>query len=573
MSDSSVFNTAGPGAEPRSGGRGVPLSPAQQAALLPERLRGTPAANLSAALEITGDIDVTELGRAAVATLSRHEILRTVYPADRRIPYQRVADAPESVLEVVDLAPGDDLAAALRADAAHRFDLTADLPVRLRLYRSATGAVLSIAVHPIAADDRTVDVLIAELLGADTAAADSVRQYRAHALAQVKTLAGNAADDGELGYWLECLAGLPERAAVVVSSSGAGAGSDSAAGQDVPASARRTLRLPADVVAALTGAADLEAATTAVLATVLAEAGLGADVAVGIVDAGRADDAVAFGAYANYLVLRVDTASARTPRALVTAVSDLAVAARSHAGTRIERLTHQLRGAVAVADGVPFQALVNVRTEPTAGLSVRELERRVARPHGADIVVDIVTGDGDATVTVDFPAKMAGRPEIDAITQAFEQRFAQWAAAPDDSLPIGAGEVPTLFERFDAAYAGMTGLGGEPETDAERLLAEGIREVLDLDSDDPVGRSDTFFSLGGDSIAALRLVTLLGERGYTLDVQHVFEFPAVREMASRLVAAEPGQEQAAEPAAVAPMSASGLDPAALRAVAGKFAAR
>ncbi len=572
MSDSSVFNPAGPGSAARSGGRGVPLSPAQQASLLPERLRGTPAANLFAALEITGSADAEALGRAAVAALTRHEILRTVYPGDRRIPYQRLADAPESVLEVSELAADEDLAAALLADAGHRFDLAADLPVRLRLYRAPQRAVLSVTLHPIAADDRTVDLLIAELLGAETAsgAAESVRQYRSYALAQVKTLAGNATDDGDLGFWLERLAGLPDRATVVVPEPA----TLNTAGQIVAPSARRAVRLPAAAVAALTAGTDLEATATAVLATVLAEAGLGEDLPVGIVDENRADAGVALGAYANYLVLRVDTASAGTARELIAAVSELAVTARAHAGTRIEQLTHQLRGAAAVADGVPFQALVNVRDGAVHdGLAVRELARRIARPHGADIVVDLATDADGASVTVDFPAALAGRAEIDALASAFEQRFVDWAAAPDDSRGSAEVSVPTLFERPDVAFAGMTGLGGEPETDAERLLADGIREVLDLDEDDPVGRADTFFSLGGDSIAALRLVTLLGERGYTLDVQQVFEFPTVREMAAQLVAAEPGGDRAAEPAAVAPMSASGLDAAALEALAGKFAGR
>ncbi|MEV5649167.1 condensation domain-containing protein [Nocardia sp. NPDC052254] len=549
----------------------MPLSPAQQASLLPERLRGTPAANLFVALEITADADVDALGRAAVTALTRHEILRTVYPGDRRIPYQQVADAPESVLEVAALAADEDLAAGLLADAGHRFDLAADLPVRLRLYRLPERTVLSVTLHPIAADDRTVDLLITELLGSETAsgAAQSVQQYRSYALAQVKTLAGNAAD-GDLNYWLERLDGLPERATVVVPEPAA----EDTAGQVAAPSARRVVGLSAAAVTALTSGADLEAAATAVLATVLADAGLGEDLAVGIVDANRDDAGLALGAYANYLILRVDTASAGTARERIAAVSELAGAARAHAGTRIEQLTHQLRGAAAVADGVPFQALVNVRDGAVhADLPVRELARRIARPHGADIVVDIASGADGATVTVDFPAVLAGHADIDAVASAFEQRFADWAVALDDSTVPSESSVPALFERPDVAFAGMTGLGGEPETDAERLLADCIREVLDLDEDDPVGRSDTFFSLGGDSIAALRLVTLLGERGYTLDVQQVFEFPTVRDAAAQLVAAEPGGEQAAEPAAVAPMSASGLDAAALQALAGKFAAR
>ncbi|MDN2502519.1 thioester reductase, partial [Nocardia nova] len=243
------------------------------------------------------------------------------------------------------------------------------------------------------------------------------------------------------------------------------------------------------------------------------------------------------------------------------------VAAHAHAAARIERITHQLRGAVAVAAGAPFQALVTVRTE-VIGANAREIARRVARPHGVDIVADVVTGGEEVTVILEFPAALAGRIEIDALASGLE-RWLLNLAEPETALPDG--ELPTVFERA-AAYPGGTGLGGQPSTDAERLIADTIREVLELDADDEVGRADTFFSLGGDSIAALRMVTLLGERGYVLDVQKVFEFPAVHEMAAQLTeaAAAPAAEQSAP---VAPMSASGLDSAALAALGKKFAAR
>ncbi|WP_200857033.1 hypothetical protein, partial [Klebsiella pneumoniae] len=76
--------------------------------------------------------------------------------------------------------------------------------------------------------------------------------------------------------------------------------------------------------------------------------------------------------------------------------------ARAHAGTRIERITHQMRGLAAVSSGSLFQALVTVRPDAplvpeTAGRTVRELARRTARPHGVDVVVDVVTDAEGAT--------------------------------------------------------------------------------------------------------------------------------------------------------------------------------
>ncbi|WP_030513377.1 condensation domain-containing protein [Nocardia sp. NRRL WC-3656] len=567
MSDSPVPNTTAPATtapnnaaaapESRTGGRGIPLSPAQQAALLPERLRGVAATNLVLALEITGDLEPAALDRAAVAAVSRHEILRTVYPDDRRIPYQRVVDAPETVVETVETTSSE-LDAALRSDAAHRIDPVRELPIRIRLHRTPDRDVLSLTAHPVAADDRSLELLAAELLGETTA--EQVTQYRGYAMAQMKSLVADAAADPDLGYWLDRLADLPERATLAVAGN-PGAESDPAAA----ASATRTLRIPA----AALGDRDAELSVVAALAAVLGAAGLGGDVPVAIVDAGRSEAQAdsALGAYANHLVLRIDTGSASTARALLEQVTELAVAARAHAAARIERITHQLRGAVAVAAGAPFQALVTVRTE-VIGANAREIARRVGRPHGVDIVADVVTGGEEVTVIFEFPAALAGRTEIDALASGLERLLVN-LAEPETALPDG--ELPTVFERA-AAYPGGTGLGGQPSTDAERLIADTIREVLELDADDEVGRADTFFSLGGDSIAALRMVTLLGERGYVLDVQKVFEFPAVHEMAAQLTeaAAAPAAEQSAP---VAPMSASGLDSAALAALGKKFAAR
>lgn len=561
--DSPVPNTTAPtqpGAvpQPRSGGRGIPLSPAQQAALLPERLRGATATNLFVALEVSTDLDPADLDRAAVSAVSRHEILRTIYPDDRRIPYQRVVDAPDTVVETIEGIDPAELNTALLADAAYGFDPVREPPIRIRLYRMPDRAVVTIAAHPVAADDHTLDLLSAELL--DGTAAEPVAQYRSYAMAQMKTLVGDAAADPDLSYWLQRLAELPQRAVPAENLATA-----VESGRIVSPSARRTVRIPAATFASLT--VTPETAVAAVLAAVLGEAGLGTDVPIGIVATGRTgpQQDSALGAYANQLVLRVDVASAATPRALLDQVAEAAAAARAHASARIERITHQLRGAAAVADGAPFQVLVNARAEVPA----REIARQVARPHGVDVVADVVTGAETVTVTLDFPAALAGRPEIDTVATAVEQWPASWAAAPEAPLPMG--ELPALFER-PAAHAGGTGLGGEPGTEAERLIADTIRAVLELDEDDEIGRADTFFSLGGDSIAALRLVTVLGERGYALDVQKVFEFPAVHELAAQLTAAEPAPN--AEPAApVAPMSASGLDPAALAALGKKFAGR
>lgn len=541
--------------------RGTPLSPAQQGALLPERLRRVPAANLFLGLEITGGLDGEAFGRAAVALVTEHEILRTVFPDDRRVPCQRVVPVPASVLEVIRI---DDTAldSALCADAAHRFDPVQEIPVRIRRYELPDREVISIAVHPVAADDRALELLANELFAAveHGRVAPASAQYRVFALEHLKRLAATAADDHALAYWIERLDRLPGRAVPV-------------ANRTAAPGARRTFRLGRDVLAAFLGGQDRVAAFAAVLTCALRDAGMGEDIPVGVVDPARTGLATgnALGNFANHLVLRLDSVPDVVPADLVAAAAERLAEARQHAQTRIERLTHQLRGAAAVTGGL-FQVLVGVRTGApielsVAGCDVREFVRHTARPHGVDIALDVAVGADGAAVTMDFAAALSSGA-VDQFAAHLENRCLAWAVGRDERAEI------ELFEP-GVSGAGLLcgpGMGGPPQTGAECAVAASIRKILDLDEDDEVGRADTFFSLGGDSITALRLVTDLVEQGYALDVQTVFGYPVVHELATQL--AEPRAVTTAETSAtVGPMGASGLDPAALAALGEKFGAR
>ncbi|MFJ4658059.1 condensation domain-containing protein [Nocardia sp. NPDC088792] len=596
------------GAANRSAERGAPLSPAQQAALLPERLARTAAANVYVALEFPAELADGVVERSA-ALLAGHEILRTIYPDDRRVPYQRVEAAPDTSVETVAIEALA-LPAALMVDAGHRFDLARDVPIRMRLYRLTDRAVLSIAVHPVAADDRTLDLLVARLFGA--APVEPAAQYRDFAAAQMKLL---AAEDDSLAYWKQRLAGLPDQLLPLRER------------PQTPRSARAVLQIPAAVLAALPSEPD--AVLTALVADTLRELGAPSDVPIGLADPARPEGAAdVLGNFANYLVVRVDSPRGGAPWQLVTDAANLLDEARAHAGTRIERLTHQLRGPGGAAKGGLFQVLVSVRsatlefgtaggildgavTRPDTGDAlaaagagsatsaadaaaagivreivrgggiagqggVREVARAAARPHGVDLVVDAIVGPEGWTVTVDLAEELSRRHSAEEFARQLRETVESWSAAPD----VASGtEIPVQpcdwFITGDDDLAldplAISGLGGPPQTPAEQAVADALREILELDEDDEIGREDNFFALGGDSVAALRFVTVLAERGHLLDVQQVFEFPAVHEMAANLTGADTATPAPA--AEVAPLAASGLDAAALAALTGKLAGR
>jgi aryl carrier-like protein len=79
----------------------------------------------------------------------------------------------------------------------------------------------------------------------------------------------------------------------------------------------------------------------------------------------------------------------------------------------------------------------------------------------------------------------------------------------------------------------------EPRTDLERALAHAWQQVLGVER---VGASDNFFEMGGESLAALRLVGLLKEsRGLALSLVRLYEAPTVELLARHLEGAADGQ--------------------------------
>ena len=70
----------------------------------------------------------------------------------------------------------------------------------------------------------------------------------------------------------------------------------------------------------------------------------------------------------------------------------------------------------------------------------------------------------------------------------------------------------------------------EPEGEKEQAVAAAISQVLNIDRS--VGAMDNFFSLGGDSIKSIRLVSLLRQKGLLLTVANVMKGNTVRGIAA-----------------------------------------
>lgn len=74
-----------------------------------------------------------------------------------------------------------------------------------------------------------------------------------------------------------------------------------------------------------------------------------------------------------------------------------------------------------------------------------------------------------------------------------------------------------------------------PETLEERVLAAAFCEVLNIDE---VSRLDNFYTLGGDSISALKMASQLRKRGYDLPQKILVNSPQLNKMAKELTLTE-----------------------------------
>ncbi|MDJ0113643.1 condensation domain-containing protein, partial [Rhodococcus erythropolis] len=106
------------------------------------------------AITLTGELDQAALYDAVVDVLKRHEVLRTVYPEVDGAGYQRIL--PVAAVPV-NLAPvqieASDIVAAVTDFVTSGFDVTAEVPLRAKLFQLAEDSfVLAIVIHHISTD-------------------------------------------------------------------------------------------------------------------------------------------------------------------------------------------------------------------------------------------------------------------------------------------------------------------------------------------------------------------------------------------------------------------------------------
>ncbi|WP_280364175.1 non-ribosomal peptide synthetase, partial [Nocardia wallacei] len=349
---------------------------------------GSAAYNLPFALRLTGNLDVAALSAALDDVVVRHEVLRTVYPETADGPVQVVlpvsaaiahhggADAATHPGGWVSVAPerrtAEGAVAAVYELAATPFDVTVEVPIRVRLFEVTDAAtdtheyVLAVVVHHIAADGSSMAPLVQDVMtayaartaGADPGWAPLRVQYADYAVWQRAVLGDESDPDSiaaqQIAFWRRELSGLPDLLELP-------------ADRPRPAVAslrggRVEFRVDAEMHAALGALARAHGATLfmvvhTALAVLLARLSGTDDIAVGTPVAGRGeaelDDLI--GMFVNTVVFRTQLRRGESFVDLLARQRETDLHAFAHADIPFERLVEVLNPPRSTAHHPLFQ--------------------------------------------------------------------------------------------------------------------------------------------------------------------------------------------------------------------------
>ncbi|UAK33253.1 non-ribosomal peptide synthase/polyketide synthase [Nocardia asteroides] len=452
----------------------LPLSPAQQRMWFlnrfdhadnPAAATASAAYNLPFALRLTGELDVAALGAALHDVVARHEVLRTVYPETPDGPVQVVLPAAQVALDVaVHPIGAADIAGEVYELASAPFDVTAEVPVRVRLLQAAPSEfVLVVVVHHIAADASSMGPLVRDVMIAYAArTAGDVPgwsplgvQYADYALWQ-RAVLGEESDPESIAaqqirFWREQLAGLPDLLELPADRPRPVVASSAGARVDVAVDAATHAGL---VELARAHGATLFMVVHAAFAVLLARLSGSSDVAVGSPVAGRGerelDDLI--GMFVNTVVFRSRVDGGESFAGLLARQREWDLAAFAHADVPFERLVEVLNPPRSTARHPLFQVGLSFQN---VGRAVLELPGLSVAGVDADLDVSqfdlhLIVGDGyeESGAAAGIGGFLTYATDLfdRATVEGFAARFSRILAAVVADANVAVGDIDILAD-------------------------------------------------------------------------------------------------------------------------------
>ncbi len=390
--------------------------------------------------------------------VARHESLRTVFPDNGGVPLQMVLPARTGMWRhggaAVVSVQEQDLAGELAALAGYQFDLSAEVPIRAQIF--SVGAelyVVVIVLHHIAFDGWSLSPMFrdvgeayrARCAGRAPGWAPLAVQYVDYTLWQREYL-GELGDPGsaiagQLAFWEQALAGMPERLDLPTDRPYPPAADYRGALAEVAWSA--------ELQQQVRGLAREHNATSfmvlqAALAVVLAKISASTDVAVGFSIAGRRDPALdeLVGFFANTLVLRVDVSGDPSVVELLAQVQQRSLAAYEHQDVPFEVLVERLNPTRSLTHQPLVQVMFTWANFPgqgsnIVGLTLGDLQVTAVPVDTRTARMDLLLVLGERWTQSGEPAGIGGTVEYR--TDVFD-----------------AASIDTLIERWRRVLAAMT---------------------------------------------------------------------------------------------------------------------
>ncbi|WP_204038526.1 non-ribosomal peptide synthetase, partial [Micromonospora qiuiae] len=481
-------------------GETIPLSFGQQRLWFLDRMDGQDigARNTPIALRLAGALDVDALAAAVGDLVARHEPLRTVFGEQGGVPFQTVLPPARLPMPVVDTVEAD-LPTALSEATARGFDLSAQIPIRARLFRLDPEVhVLLLVMHHIAVDGASLAPLSRDLAEAYSARcqgrapewAPLAAQYADYAIWQREILGDDADRDSEinrqLDYWRAKLAGAPEELPLPTDRPRPAVASY--AGDTV------ALRLDAHQHAALLNLArDRRLSPFMVvqagLAALLSRMGAGTDIPIGTPSAGRGDPALEamVGYFVNTLVLRTDVSGDPTFAELLDRVRDTDLAAYDNQDVPFERVVEAVSPTRSLARFPLFQVLLAFQNNASAAFDFADLRvSHEAVRHGVseyDLTLDVFEDyapDGSPAGMrgyLEYSTDLFDEPSVAALAERLVWLLT--GAVADPHARVSTLELMSAAERHAVTEGWMGPIWPAPPVRITDLLAEQVARTPD----------------------------------------------------------------------------------------------
>ncbi|HEV7898363.1 MAG TPA: amino acid adenylation domain-containing protein, partial [Planosporangium sp.] len=514
-----------------------------------------------AVLELRGALDVAALRRAAAILTQRHDVLRTAFCFDGVArPLQAVLERVDPELTVVgwqDVRPDAQAARLdrlLAEDREHGFDLARAPLWRLTLARTGEGThQLLFAHHHAILDGWSVPILLDELLGLyrtlartghppNLPAPARYRDYIAH-------LVGQDADAAR-AYWAAEVGDLTDATPLP-------------AARPLPDSgyADRHVELDPQLDNGLTTFARGHHLTPHTLvyaawALLLARTTGRADVIFGSTVSGRTAPVAGID---RMIGLLINTIPARVTVAPDAPVRQWLAALQRRLHDQ-QPYHHTPLSSVRALTGVPagtelFHSLLVFENYPSARPDPHgdplEVCRSRTEEHDNYPLTLVASAGPPMRLGFSYDRAWYDESTVDDLLGRLVGLLRQLVTRPDALLGTVGTDLPAGTAATPAPLTAPAPAPGTGDPAAMEILAEIWADVLGVAE---VGPQDGFFAIGGDSIAAILVVSRARDRGLRLTPRQIFAHPTVAELATVAEPLDPPTGEVQPPPADLPLT-------------------